>query len=88
MLSKEQAGFRRGKSIVNQVVLLTQNIEDSLEAKKAGVIFVDLTAAYDTVWHRGLNLQDAEASADNHIVRMIMELVRNQNFILTAGDSK
>ena len=38
-----------------QVVLLTQNIENSSEAKKkVGVVFVDLTAAYDAVWHRGL----------------------------------
>ena len=51
LLPKEQAGFRRGKySTVDQVVLLTQNIEDSFEAKKkAGAVFIDLTAAYDTV---------------------------------------
>ena len=50
LLPKEQAGFRRGKSTVDQVVLLTQNIEDSFEAKKkAGAVFVNLTAAYDTV---------------------------------------
>ena len=55
LLPKEQAGFRRGKSIVDQVVLLTQDIEDSFEAKKkAGAVFVNLTAAYDIVWHRGL----------------------------------
>ena len=55
LLPKEQAGFRRGKSTVDPVVLLTQNIEDSFEAKKkAGAILVDLTAAYDTVWHRSL----------------------------------
>ena len=49
LVPKEQAGFRRGKSTVDQVVLLTENIEDSFEAKKkAGAVFVDLTAAYDT----------------------------------------
>ena len=52
LFPREQAGFRRGRSTVDQTVLLTQNIEDSFEAKKrAGAAFFDLTAAYDTVWH-------------------------------------
>ena len=55
LLPREQAGFRQGRSTVDQTVLLTQHIEDSFETKKkAGAVFVDLTAAYDTVWHRGL----------------------------------
>ena len=53
-LPKEQAGFRHGRSTVDQTVLLLQNIEDSFEAKNPGALFVDLTAAYDTVWHRSL----------------------------------
>ena len=49
-LPREQAEFRRGRSTVDHTVLLTQNIEDSFEAKrKAGAVFVNLTAAYDTV---------------------------------------
>ena len=78
LLPKEQAGFRRGKSTVDQVVLLTQSIEDSFEAKKkAGAVFVDLTAAYDTVWHRGLTCKLLRLLSDRHMVKMIMELVRN-----------
>ena len=89
LLPKEQAGFRRGKSTVDQVVLLTQNIEDSFEAKKkAGAIFIDLTAAYDTVWHRGLTCKLLRLLPDKHMVRMIMELVRNRSFTFTTGDSK
>ena len=34
LLSKEQTGFPHGKSTVDQVVLLTQNIKNSFEAKK------------------------------------------------------
>ena len=90
LLPKEQAGFRPGKSTVDQVVLLTQNIEDSFEAKKKnGAVFVDLTAAYDTVWHRGLTCKLLRLLPDKHMVRMIMELVRNRSFTLTStGESK
>ena len=74
---------------VDQVVLLTQNNEDSFEAKKkAGAVFVDLTAAYDTVWHRGLTCKLLRLLPDKHMIRMIMELVRNRSFTLTTGDSK
>ena len=60
-----------------EVVLLTQNIEDSFEAKKEAVaVFVNLTAAYDTVWHRGLTCKLMRLLPDKHmVVRMIMELV-------------
>ena len=89
LLHKEQAGFRREKSTVDQVVLLTQNIEDSFEAKtKTGSVFVDLTAAYDTVWHRGLTCKLLRLLLNKHMVRMIMEFVRNRSFTLTTGDSK
>jgi len=55
LLPQEQAGFRHGRSVVHQVTPLTQDIEDSFSAKKeAGAVFVDLTAAYYTVWHHGL----------------------------------
>ena len=89
LLPKEQAGFRRRKSIVDQVVLLTQNIEDFFEAKKKdGAVFVDLTAAYDTVWHRGLTCKLLRLLPDKHMVKMIIELVRNRSFTFTTGDSK
>ena len=90
LLPKEQDGFRRGKSTVDQVVLLTKNIEVSFETKKkAGAVFVNLTAAYDTVWHRGLTCKLLRLLPDKHMVRMIMELVRHRSFTLTStGDSK
>ena len=89
LFHREQAGFRRGRPTVDQTVLLTQNIEDSFEAKKkAGAVFVDLIAAYDTVWHRGFTCKLLRLLLDKHIVRMISELVQNRSFTLTTGDSK
>ena len=40
---------------MGHAVLLTQNIEDSFDAKKkADAVFADLTSAYDTVWYHGI----------------------------------
>ena len=73
-LSREQACFRRGRSTVDQVTLLTQDIEDSFQHnEKAGVVFVDLTAAYDTVWHRGLHLKLLTIIPDRHMLGFIMD---------------
>ena len=50
LLASEQAGFQRGRLTVDEVTLLTQEIEDSvLDKKKAGTVFVHLTAACDTI---------------------------------------
>ena len=89
LLPREQAGFRRGRSTVDQVALMTQEIEDCFSAKKkAGAVFVDLTAAYDTVWHRGLTCKLLRLIPDRHLIRMIMELVQNRSFNLTTGNGK
>lgn len=49
---QEQAGFRAGKSCTSQVLNITQHIENSFEEKMiTGAVFIDLSAAYDTVYH-------------------------------------
>jgi len=89
LLPQEQASFRHRRSAVDQVTLLTQDIEDSFSAeKKAGAVFVDLTAADDTVWHRGLTCKLLQLLPDRHMVHMIMEMVGNISFTLTTGNGK
>ena len=56
--------------------------------KKAGTVFVDLTAAYYTVWHRGLTCKLLNLLPDGHLVLLIMEFVRNRNVTLTTGTGK
>lgn len=51
----EQAGFRAGRSCTDQTMALTTHIEAGYEKMlKTSVAFIDLTAAYDTVWKQGL----------------------------------
>ena len=48
-------------------------------------MFVDLIAAYDTVWHRGLICKLLRLISDRHIAKFIMKLLRNHSFIVTTG---
>ena len=87
-LSQEQAGFRNGKSTADQVTLLTQVIEDFFTARKAGAVFVDLPATYDTVWHHGLTCKLLRLLPDRRMVSMIVEIVGNCSFTLTTGNGQ
>jgi len=50
LISPDQAGFRKGRSTCDQVVALTTYIENGFQQNlKTGAVFLDLTAAYDTV---------------------------------------
>jgi len=51
-------------------------------------VFDDLTASYDTVWHRGLTCKLLRLLPDRHMVCMIMEMVSNRSFTITTGNSK
>jgi len=89
LLPQEQAGFRHGRSTINQVTLLTQDIENSFSAKKkAGAVFIDLTAANDTVWYHGFICKLLRLLPDRHMVCMIMEMVVNRSFTLTTRNGK
>ena len=88
-LPKDQAGFHRGKSTVDQVTLLTQDIEDTFQrGEKAGVVLLDLTAAYDTVWLCGLHLKLLQTILDRHMVGFIMEMLSNRSFTLHTRDGQ
>ena len=86
-LPDEQAGFRKGRCTQDQVLKLTQDIEASNDdGDKVGTILVDLTAAYDTVWHTGLKLKLLRLLPNKIMVPFTMELKINRSFILQAGD--
>ena len=69
--------------------MLTQDIEDSFSVKKkSGAVFVDLTAAYDTLWHRGLTCKLLRLLPDRHMVHMIMEMLSNRSFTLTTRNGQ
>jgi len=55
LLSPDQAGFQKGQCTCDQVAALTTFIKNGFQQNlKTGAVFLDLTAAYNTVWHTSL----------------------------------
>ena len=57
LLVQQQSGFRPGDSTINQLLSITQNIYKAFEAcptLETRAVFLDLSKAFDRVWHKGL----------------------------------
>jgi hypothetical protein len=56
LIPDHQFGFRTQHSTTDQVLRITNIIEQSLEEKKVcSTLFLDVAQAFDEVWHEGLN---------------------------------
>ena len=87
ILPKEQAGFQKGCSTLNQVVKLTETIEDAFDKKEImRSVFIDLTAASSTVWHQGLRVKLQRILTSNHLINFIIELLYTRCFNLFTSD--
>ena len=55
LLSEKNSGFKKGDGAINQLLQMTDSIYSSLNAgKEVAMVFLDISKAFDRVWHRGL----------------------------------
>ena len=57
LITKNQSGFRPGDSVTNQLLFLVHKIFesfDNLENFDVRSVFLDMSKAFDKVWHKGL----------------------------------
>ena len=88
-LVPEQAGFRPGKSCTSQLLNLTEHIEDGYEKRLiTGAVFVDLSAAYDTVNHRRLLSKVLEMTGDVQLTDLIRTMLENIRFFVVLNGKK
>lgn len=88
LLPTEQAGFRPGRNCDDQIFALTSHIENGFENRKISMaVFLDLSAAYDTVWREGLLLKFISAIPCVKLTNLIGNMISNRNFQIFSDDA-
>jgi hypothetical protein len=81
------AGFRQHRSCTEQVMALTSHIEAGFQHQlKTGAVFVDLTAAYDTVWREGRMIKFLESVPCLKLFNLLNNILSNHYFQVFLGD--
>ena len=89
MIIDQQAGFRPGKSTTGQLLNLTQHIEDGYErGMVTGTVFVDLSAAYDTISHRLLLNKIYRMTSDIKFTDLIGNMLSNRRYFVELNGQK
>ena len=89
MIIDQQAGFRPGKSTTGQLLNLTQHIEDGYErGVVTGTVFVDLSAAYDTISHKRLLNKIYRMTSDIKFTDLIGNMLSNRRYFVELNGQK
>ena len=85
----QQAGFRKGRSCVDQIIRIAQAIEDGFQQKKlhrSVLVLLDFSKAYDTVWRERLLLSMHEKSVPLPILRWLSGFLQNRQAKVQYND--
>jgi hypothetical protein len=85
VISVSPTGFRKNPSCTEQVLALTSHIEAGFQRKlKKAVVFIDLTAAYDTVWRDGLMLKFMRVFSCAKLSNLLNNMLSNRFFQVSS----
>ncbi len=89
-LNESQAGFRRGRSTTDNLLVLTTHIRAELAVKKGILlaVFFDVKGAFDSVWHEGLLLKLARAGVTGKMLRWLSDYLSGRGYYVQLGHTK
>ena len=90
LISPNQSGFRLGDSCVNQLLAITHEIYKSFdEGFEVRGVFLDISKAFDKVWHEGLLLKLNQNGISENLLNLLCDFLscRKQRVVLNGQHS-
>ena len=90
LISKYQSGFRPGDSTINQLLAITNDIFESFENNsETRAAFLDISKAFDKVWHEGLLHKLQSNGINGQLYELIKDFISNrkQRVVLNGIES-
>jgi len=79
LINKHQSGFIPGDSTVNQLITICHKLHYHMDIKEDVIaIFLDLTKAFDRVWHGGLLYKLEEIGVTGLLLKLISSYLTNR----------
>ena len=79
LLSPNQSGFRSGDSCINQLLSINHEILNAFDkGLEVRGIFLDISKAFDKVWHGGLVFNLRQNGINGDIINILQEFLRNR----------
>ena len=93
LITKNQSGFRPGDSTTNQLIYLIDEIHqafDSAECYEVRSVFLDISKAFDKVWHDGLLFKLKQNGVSGHLLDLFNNYLcnRKQRVVLNGSFSE
>ena len=85
LISLNQSGFKPGDSCVNQLLPITHQIFKSLDnGREVRSVFLDITKAFDKVWHKGLIFKLKQNGMSGKLLSILTDFLtlRKQGVVL------
>ena len=79
--SKKESGFRPGDSTTNQLIDLVNDIHrafDSTKSFEVRAIFLDISKAFDKVWHDGLIFKMRQNGVSGRLLKLFQNYLNNR----------
>ena len=81
ILSKSQSGFRKGDSYTSQLLAITHEIHSNFDAYPSLItrgVFLDISKAFDRVWHEGLLYKLKSYGINGPLLTLIKNFLTNR----------